>query len=375
MQGDASEQPPFSVERAEPVAQHAEADAGEEDVLQPPAREHAGEAEHGDDFGDLAERHPRGGVREPELREVRGRVGVVCSERDIVERGGDEDDEVVAVAQEQEGVEAEALLPCEVLGGRGRRDHRQGETKREHKHPRDGAAIAGERGTVGIQQRDDDAAEHPADGRHRADGAELPPRIAETREDDGRRDAPCGRGKKRVQQDEPEHGERGRVEFDRGRRGAHRAAGGEREPAQELHGCHALVGDRAKDERRDERGNSTRRKRERLHTDRCAKDADIGVAVAIEYGAERHEPHAHRHPVDEEQRQKFGVLAPPFRFVHAARDAWSGGGWQACVGKVLSAQFSVLRKSALHLFSESVCRRPQVALKNRVQAHALSTGN
>jgi len=70
------------VQSAQDESEDSKCEAGGEDPFETPSREQCGEAEHGNDFGDLAERHQGGGMFKAELLEVIGSVGIKCGERD-----------------------------------------------------------------------------------------------------------------------------------------------------------------------------------------------------------------------------------------------------------------------------------------------------
>ena len=72
-------------------------------------------------------------------------------------------------------------------------------------------------------------------------------------------------------------------------------------PRKHFHRRRVAVGHRAKDQRRDKRRQRGRGERERL---------DGVQPVRVEHGAQRHEPHAHRRSLNEEQRHQFRILSP-----------------------------------------------------------------
>ena len=64
MQGESHEQGKLRVHRTKEISHRRETEADYDYPLQSPAREQSRESEHSDDFGDLAESHPRGGASE-----------------------------------------------------------------------------------------------------------------------------------------------------------------------------------------------------------------------------------------------------------------------------------------------------------------------
>ena len=67
------------------------------------------ETEHRDELRALRQAHPRARVREAEVVQVRRRIRIKCRERDVEQRGGDEDD-----ALTDSGTEDRYPLQCKV---------------------------------------------------------------------------------------------------------------------------------------------------------------------------------------------------------------------------------------------------------------------
>src|SRR5688572_7544337 len=109
--GDAHEEPERGIQCARGVAEDAEANPGEKDGFQSPTTEESGEEEHGEDLCGLAKGHPRGRALEAEFLEMARSVGVEGAEGDIKEGGGEKDDAMIAMLEEGESIEAEALFP------------------------------------------------------------------------------------------------------------------------------------------------------------------------------------------------------------------------------------------------------------------------
>jgi len=99
VQSDSREEPRFSVKCAENEAQNAEGETSGKDPFETPSDEQAGEAEHGDDFGDLAEGHQSGGVLKAELLKLGWRVGIKRCNRNAEQSYGKKDNAVVVVLE------------------------------------------------------------------------------------------------------------------------------------------------------------------------------------------------------------------------------------------------------------------------------------
>ena len=82
MQSDSREQPCFLVQGAKNESQDAECQTRGENPFETPSGEQSREAQHGDDFGDLTERHQCARAFKAELLQVVGCVRIECRERD-----------------------------------------------------------------------------------------------------------------------------------------------------------------------------------------------------------------------------------------------------------------------------------------------------
>ena len=301
MQRDAQENPRRAVQRAQGVAQDAERETGGDDPLQPPARQQPRETEHGDDLGDLAQRHPRGRVGEAEGLQMRRRVGVKRRQRDAEQRRRDEHDAMVVVLEQGERIQAEPLPQGDAAHGRGRLHARQQPGERADRQPHERAVEAGVRRGIGVERADQPAAGHPAHRGHRADGAELTLRVPQPREDDGGGEPPGGRGAERVELDEGEDHPRVPPALNRPGRQRHRGGSGEGQTAQDPHRRGVPVRHRAEEQRRDEGRHRAGGERQRF---------DRVEAVRVQHGAQGHKPHSHRRSLEKEQRGQFGVFDP-----------------------------------------------------------------
>jgi hypothetical protein len=83
--------------------------------LQPPFQQQAAEAEHGDNFRHLPERHPRAGVHQAQSAQVRRSVRIKARERNTEEGRGNEHNSMIAILQERKRVQPQPLAPRQML--------------------------------------------------------------------------------------------------------------------------------------------------------------------------------------------------------------------------------------------------------------------